>query len=477
MVGRAERAPLRTGASRQQAVARQAQQTRLLGGGQRLLFTLALVAFALATMYSAIALLTRVTPALFPGRSLDIPFVQKALAELPGPAKVETPGADSVFNRRINLLVMGLDKRPNEPDGPYRTDTIMVATIDPVTKVISLVSFPRDLFVDINIPGQQPYKARINVSYAEGFRRGGDSVDAGARQLMRDIKANFGIDLDHWVLIDFQGVEKIIDSLGGIELDIPEEIAWPWDWWYSDEGDRPARWLNFPAGKNRYTGYEAVAFGRNRNDDDLNRVKRQQLVVMTAMRTALAQGIFSKNPVDLWDTYASLARHDIPITKWPGYLSLLRDSAGRIQTYSVADPVDGVPTVEGIMTDDGAAVLLWNRDHVNYWISQAFTKHQYAGASVEIQNGYGPGGGARSAALGRYLKYVRYLPVVDIGIDVPEQPTTTIVLYSPDRRALAADIASWLGLSSSAIRVEKRPGPTAPDVLVIIGRDFELPSP
>ncbi|WP_322796998.1 LytR C-terminal domain-containing protein, partial [Tepidiforma sp.] len=148
---------------------------------------------------------------------------------------------------------------------------------------------------------------------------------------------------------------------------------------------------------------------------------------------------------------------------------------GRLKTYSLGDPVNDVPTVTGFTTLGGAAVLSWNPENVQYWLNQVFTKAAYSESNVEIQNGFGIDGAARAAALGRYLAYVKGLPTVYYGPDVPPQPRTTITLYHTDRRVLAEDIAKWLGIPESEIIVTPSTDTALPDVVITIGQDFKVP--
>ncbi len=123
---------------------------RHASGAQRLFFAIALITVGIASLYTATALLTRVYPAIFPGQTLSSLL---PLGDLPAIVGISAPGQNSVFNRRINLLIMGIDQRP---DGvalePANTDSIMVASIDPLSKQMSLVSIPRDLWVDQTFP-------------------------------------------------------------------------------------------------------------------------------------------------------------------------------------------------------------------------------------------------------------------------------------------------------------------------------------
>src|SRR5204863_8393594 len=118
---------------------------------------------------------------------------------------------------------------------------------------------------------------------------------------------------------------------------------------YSDD-DRNGRYVNFPAGKQHLNGYNAVAFGRNRDPSDTSRILRQQLVLQAAISKAFGLGLLNPTPwPDLWDAYASSIRTDIPKSKMFGYMPLLKDTNGRSSTYSLGEPVNGTPTVWGAM--------------------------------------------------------------------------------------------------------------------------------
>lgn len=480
MTSRVEDAAFPTTSSRRKARPR-AVATHRVSGSQRLLFVLALITFGLASMYTSIVLLARVTPALFPGKSLTNLAIIKPLASLDAPlVPIRDPGANSVFNERINLLVLGVDKRPgyqfeDNSNAGYLTDTIMVATIDPVADTVAVLSFPRDMQISIHTKDFS-YDDRINTSFGVGVRATGN-IKGGIDQLKLDLKENFGIEIKHYVIMDFEGVEEMVDSLGGIEVDIPYDLS-VGDWYYSND-DINGVWLSFPAGVNQLDGYNAVAFGRHREyDSDLKRIKRQQLVLESAMRKAFSSGLIGsmvRDPKGLWDAYAGMVKTDVPYSKFPGYASALKDTNGRLKAYSLGDPVNDVPTMISHTTDGGAAVLLWNAENVQYWLNQAFTRSAYVGSSVEIQNAYGEDGQVRAAALGRYLAYVKGLPTVYYGPDVTVQPRTSITVYGDDKRGMAEDIADWMGIPGSDIVVLQKTDSTLPDVVITIGKDFKVP--
>ncbi len=417
-------------------------------------------------------LLVRAYPALFPGE--QAPFFSQVLPSLPA-VGVDKPGSESVFNKRVNLLVLGLDKRPYEPfDGEYRTDTIMVATVDPLSKQASVLSFPRDLWVTLDLPGYQ-MDDRINESYEYGYRKD-NTVASGAEQVAHDLQYNFGITIDHWMVMDFLGVEDVINSIGGIDIDIPDDLA-VYDWWYSDEGNRPARYLTFPPGEQHLDGYNAVAFGRDRESaqGDLDRIKRQQLVVEAALSKVFSLSLLN-DPIGLYNAYKGFVRHDVSVGEMPGLARLLQASHGNLETYSIGDPVDGNPTVYGFSTESGASVLGYDPENVTYWLNKAFPKAAYSGAAVEIQDGFGAASETWDDALGRYLRFAKGVPTVYLGPEKPAQPTTTITLTRDGRRPLAEDIAGWLGIPTSAIITKAPVDDSTPDILIVIGQDFVLPN-
>ena len=453
-----------------------------LSGTQRLLFVLALFTFGLSSIYTSVALLSRVTPALFPGRSLVDGLNGLPLGNLVTKLPVSSPGQDSAFNQRINLLIMGIDRRPLPgPQANYsdvvrwggNTDTLIVATIDPLAKTVSLLSFPRDMWIDIHPPGGGVFQQRINYSFDMGLNAG-KTVDAGAKQLETDMKADFGININYYVTLDFTGVEKLVDVIGGVDVNVPPDLA-VYNWFYSDD-DIHGQYVNFPPGPQHLDGYHAVAFGRNRNPTDFARIKRQQLVIEAAMKKIFSLNLLA-NPLDLWNAYGDTIHTDVPVGKMPGYALLLKETQGKpMNTFSLGDPVNGVPTMLPFTTDAGAAVLHWNPQNVQYWLAQTFTKAEYSASTVEIRNGAGPTGSADTSALGHYLAYSKGLPTVYYGPDQPLQPTSTITLYGTAKQQLANDMAGWLGIDPATIITQPRNNdPTLPDVMVVVGQDFKIP--
>jgi LCP family protein required for cell wall assembly len=106
----------------------------------------------------------------------------------------------------VNVLLVGVDTRGAFDDS--RTDSIIIATIDPTSKKVKLTSLMRDMYVEIPKHGYQ----KINAAFEIG----------GVDLLEKTIKYNFGLSLDKYVAIDFQGFQNLIDTLNGVELDVKD---------------------------------------------------------------------------------------------------------------------------------------------------------------------------------------------------------------------------------------------------------------
>jgi len=326
---------------------------------------------AIGTTWGALVLLAHVWPALFPGRTLNLGVSGSSVfsTNIPGPRinipdiiKIETP-EETVFNRPLIVLVVGTDTSADV--SRLHTDTILLARIDPVTKSVKLLSIPRDLLIEITTPEGEVYEDRINTSFGIGAAKD-ETIRSGMEQLVGDIQRNFGVSTDYWVQVDFRGAERLFDVLGGVDVYIPEELS-VYDWWYSDN-DRPARYLSFPPGEQQLSGYEAVAFSRLREfDNDFKRIERQQIVMEAAMSQAFSKGLLNNIP-SLWSAYHDAVVTNVDTARIPGLGLLARDTRGRIQTYSLADPVNGTQTLFDETLPSGAQVLRGNEANVLYWI-------------------------------------------------------------------------------------------------------------
>jgi len=184
---------------------------------------------------------------------------------------------------RINVLLLGIGGIGHE--GGQLTDTIMLASIDPVTKRMGLLSIPRDLVVPIEGLGWQ----KINAAHAYGAAWDTETKGAGARLARQTIAAIIGMPIHYYVKLDFAGFEKIINALGGVRIYVPNEFT---DYQYPDEnyGYEP---VHFEQGWHNFDGAAALKYARSRHGtnsegNDFARARRQQELLRALQARVLA---------------------------------------------------------------------------------------------------------------------------------------------------------------------------------------------
>ena len=200
----------------------------------------------------------------------------EAVAIDPRPSPI-SPVAPTAFPEwmdtgRVNILLLGIDERENE-QGPWRTDTMILLSIDPTTQTAAVLSIPRDLWV--TIPGYD-FEARINTAHFYGDLR---SYPGGGPALaMATVQAVFDLPIQYYIRFNFAGFEKLIDAIGGIDLNVEAPIDDPL---YPDSGYGYAP-LHIDAGYQHMDGQLALKYARTRHggQEDFDRMRRQQQVIM-----------------------------------------------------------------------------------------------------------------------------------------------------------------------------------------------------
>jgi LCP family protein required for cell wall assembly len=197
---------------------------------------------------------------------------QPSFQPVAGPTPEPWDGAS-----RVNVLIMGLDYRDWEAgEGAPRTDTMILLSLDPITKTGGMLSIPRDLWV--NIPGFEP--GRINTAYRFGELY--NMPGGGPGLAMRTVEELLGLKIDFYGQIDFSAFERFIDEVGGIKIDIENRIRVD-----PIVGDTKT----LKPGVQVLPGDLALAYARARytKGGDFDRAKRQQQVIMGIRNRMLEQ--------------------------------------------------------------------------------------------------------------------------------------------------------------------------------------------
>ena len=198
----------------------------------------------------------------------------------------EAPTPEWTGTERLNVLLLGIDSR-DDGSTTKNTDTMIVMSLDPVNKTAAMLSIPRDVY--INRPGV--FTDKINAAYAFG---GYDLT----RKVVEDL---LGIRLNAYALVDFDAFTKIVDSVGGVVIDVKRPVR--------DESyptpDYGIERLDITAGPQLMDGQTALRFARSRHDtNDYSRAQRQQLV-LSALRARISQGDFLRGLPALVDRVGS----------------------------------------------------------------------------------------------------------------------------------------------------------------------------
>ena len=198
----------------------------------------------------------------------------------------EAPTPEWTGTERLNVLLLGIDSR-DDGSTTKNTDTMIVLSLDPVNKTAAMLSIPRDVYIDR--PGV--FTDKINAAYAFG---GYDLT----RKVVEDL---LGIRLNAYALVDFDAFTKIVDSVGGVVIDVKRPVR--------DESyptpDYGVERIDITAGPQLMDGQTALRFARSRHDtNDYSRAQRQQLV-LSALRTRMAEGDFIRGLPGLVDRVGS----------------------------------------------------------------------------------------------------------------------------------------------------------------------------
>jgi LCP family protein required for cell wall assembly len=240
---------------------------------------------------------------------------------------------------RANILILGTDDSAQR-GSLGRTDSIMLATIDPWAGYTGLLGIPRDLWVNVPGVGAQ----RINTAY---FFAEAQQPGSGAEAAMETVRQNFGVTVNYSLVLRMDGVVRLVDALGGVTITL----------------DAPMGGL--PAGTHTLDGIQTLAFVRERySADDFSRIKQGQIIM---------QAVYFKmlNPLNWPQAAMSLGQSvstDIPSVLYPRLgFAMLRASIFGFDTRSITREM-----VTPFQTSGGAQVLAPNWDAINPVLLEMF---------------------------------------------------------------------------------------------------------
>ncbi len=235
---------------------------------------------------------------------------------------------------RTNVLLLGSDRRPAEASTATRSDTLILMTVIPTRPYVGMLSIPRDLWVEI--PGYGPNRINAAHALAEAAQPG-----SGPEAALETVRANFGVDVQGYVRLEFTGFVRFVDAFGGVDVELASPMA------------------GYAAGSHHLDGIQALAFARDRmGTDDFFRMERGQILLRSILRAGLNPLSLPRWPV-AFVALLTAVDSDIPSWLWPRLaLAILRAGPGGIDARVISRDM-----VHGFTTNAGAQVLApdWSR--------------------------------------------------------------------------------------------------------------------
>jgi LCP family protein required for cell wall assembly len=263
---------------------------------------------------------------------------------------------------RVTILVMGIDFRNWEAgEGSPRSDSMMLVTIDPITMQAGMLSIPRDLWVEIPGFGFN----RINAAYAfgEGYRLPG----GGPSLAVKTVEKLLGVPIQFFAVLDFRAFERMIDELGGLDIEVSERIK-------ISAIDRHERWLE--PGIHHLDGPDTLAYARARKGagGDFGRAERQQQVIRTVLDRVVSLDmlptLITSAPA-LYQELASGVRTNLALDQMVSLAWL----AIQVSQDNIRQGVIGPPKMVGFYTrPNGAQVLRPVPDQIRQLRNYIFTE-------------------------------------------------------------------------------------------------------
>lgn len=244
---------------------------------------------------------------------------------------------------RVNILLMG--RGGDGHDGADLTDTILLASIDPVNKKAALVSIPRDLWVKAPTGGSGKINAVFAESKGRALARNSDkkkAEEAGIKAVQETVRGILGVPIHYHTMVDFQAFKQAVDTVGGVDIQITEQTAVKERLW--DPMTRKPYYLDVKPGLQHFDGQRALFFARSRHTSvrgDFDRAERQRLFIQALSQKVTAAKTYT-NPVkvsQLMDAFGDHVSTDMSLNDAMRLLSIGKAIGGNFESVDFADPL------------------------------------------------------------------------------------------------------------------------------------------
>jgi len=328
---------------------------------------------------------------------------------------------------RINFVLLGMGGEGH--DGPYLTDTMMIASFKPSTKEAAIFSLPRDMIVPLS---QNDYR-KINSIYSIGQSQNGQ----GGELVKEVLSKTFGIPIHYYAAIDFQGFVEMIDEIDGIEVEVENSFV---DYQFPTADDKYQE-VSFKSGQQEMDGLTALRFARSRHGNngegsDFARIKRQQKILLAAKDkvTSFNTLINPKKITKLYSLFTQYTATDLEPWEAVKLVHLAKSlNTQQVVTQSIDDRPGGY--LKSGIALDGAYILQpvsGNYQQISGLIKNIFQIKNVIleDAKIVIQNGTAMPGLALKAV--NHLNQMGYNVIRYGNASLQDKISTVIYSYNKD---------------------------------------------
>lgn len=376
---------------------------------------------------------------------------------------------------RINILVLGIGGPGHE--GPDLTDTIMIASIDPTNKQVSLLSLPRDLWVRIPKDGSQ----KINAAYAYGKEASTskntiDQDKAGLDLLDKTLAPVIGIPIHYHAIIDFSAFKQAVDAVGGVTFNVPETLYDPTIAWENKYNPVIAQ-----KGSQTFNGARALLYAKSRETStDFARGERQRQLMVALKDKILSAGTYA-NPIKISQLMSSFGNNiytDFSLNDTKRLYEIISNiPSSSINSLDLVTPPHDLLTTGNL---NGLSIVQPKAGLYDYSAMQSYIRNAMRdgfllkeNASVAIYNATStPGLASKESDL---LKSYGYnVTAVETAPKITEPATTTLVDLS---KGAAKYTRHYLQQRLSVVAVNTVPSssgitpPAGTQFVIILGKD------
>jgi LCP family protein required for cell wall assembly len=382
--------------------------------------------------------------------------------------KALEPGSNAKPGEPFYMVITGTDTRPEERVA--RSDTLLVARIDPTSQRVQMMSIPRD--TRANIPGRGMEKINGAMQYG------------GPALVIKTVKEFTGLPITHYVNLDFSGFKDIVNSVGGVDIFVPEEI----DDLQAADNHPSARYI--PKGWQTLDGMHALTFVRARHqfaDQDFSRMRNQQAFLKALVKKASA----IKNPAQLVGLVNAVSKAVDTDLKLADIYALARDFRGmpdaNLETITMPGSAKFIDGLSFVVADEAAMDKVIQRMEKGQPLSGKSTVPtstvspggtnsantnkpvtvKPSEITVTIRNGAGVSGIAKSVSDRLSPQGFKIIETGNMNQFVYDK---TLVVYKTDT-VKAAMVREALGLGDVVASRSMYSFKT--DILIVVGKDWD----